>query len=114
MNASKNIPGGDRMIYSDAGVKHGQALALHPHNAIFQLWLKLGLPGIIMYLGLCVFIILTAVNPLRSKFESAMIFGQFMTVLVIANLSFGIWQAWWIATLWLAANLIMLALKIRD
>jgi exopolysaccharide production protein ExoQ len=111
MNASKDIPGGQRILYAKSGLDYGKALPLHPHNTILQLWLELGLPGIIMYLGLGVFIFVSAVNHKRSKFESSMIIGQFITILVIANLSFGVWQAWWMATLWLSAALMVMVLK---
>jgi exopolysaccharide production protein ExoQ len=113
MNASKIIPEGKLILYSDAGNRYGEALPLHPHNAILQFWLELGLPGIILYLGLLIFIIITAISSQRSKFESAMIFGQFTTIFIISNLSFGIWQAWWIATLWLSASLMSLATTIK-
>jgi len=113
MNASKIIPGGKTFIFSEAGEQYGRALPLHPHNAILQFWLELGLPGIILYLGLLIFIISTAINRQRSKFESAMILGQFTTIFIISNLSFGIWQAWWIASLWLSASLMLLVTKIK-
>ena len=40
-----------------------------------------------------------------------MAFGQFLTLMVIANLSYGAWQAWWIATLWLSASLMAMVLE---
>ena len=110
MNASKDIPGGQLILYADSGLDYGKALPLHPHNAILQIWLELGFPGIFMYLGLGVFIIVSATNRNRSKIESSMILGQFITILVIANLSFGAWQAWWMATLWLSAALMVMVL----
>ena len=111
MNASKDIPDGQRILYAKSGLDYGKALPLHPHNTILQLWLELGLPGIIMYLGLGVFIFVSAVNHKRSKFESSMIIGQFITILVIANLSFGVWQTWWMATLWLSAAFMVMVLR---
>jgi exopolysaccharide production protein ExoQ len=113
MNTSKMIPEGKSILYSDTGKHYGHALPLHPHNAILQFWLELGLPGIALYLGLLIFIIITAISSQRSKFESAMIFGQFTTIFIISNLSFGIWQAWWIATIWLSASLMSLATTIK-
>jgi len=111
LNASKHMPGGKGTVYSDGGQRYGQALPLHPHSAILQIWLELGLLGIILYLGLGVYIINSAVKPYRSKIESAMIFGQFSTLMVIANLSYGVWQAWWISVLWLSASLMFAALE---
>ena len=111
MNASKNIPGGQSFIFSEDGKQYGRALPLHPHNTILQIWLELGLPGIVLYVGLCIFIMMTSVNRRRLKFESAMIFGQFVTILSISNLSFGMWQAWWISAIWLSAGFMMLIVK---
>jgi exopolysaccharide production protein ExoQ len=114
LNASKFIPGGKTYLYSDAGKRYGDALPLHPHNAILQVWLELGLPGIILYLGLGVFTIMSIVDRHRSKFESAMMFGQFSTIMIIANLSFGIWQAWWISTIWVSAALMVMVSEKRQ
>jgi len=108
MNASKTIPGGSAFLFTKEGKHIGRSLPLHPHNVILQTWLELGLPGIILFVALCIFIIMTSVNRLRLTFESAAIFGQFVTILGIANLSFGIWQAWWIAAIWLSAGLMVL------
>jgi O-antigen ligase len=108
MNASKTIPGGEALLYTKDGKPMGRSLPLHPHNVILQTWLELGLPGIILFVALCIFIIMTSVNHLRLKFESAAILGQLVTILGIANLSFGMWQAWWIAAIWLSAGLMVL------
>ena len=108
MNASKHIPGGEAFLFSKDGKLYGRALPLHPHNAILQIWLELGLPGIILFVGLCLLIIIASINPIRSRFESAIIFGQLVTILGIANLSFGMWQAWWIAAIWLSAGFMAL------
>jgi hypothetical protein len=55
---------------------------------------------------------MTSIN--QFKFESAMIFGQFITVLGISNLSFGMWQAWWIAIIWLSASLMLLVSRSEE
>ena len=112
MNASRNLPDGKSRLISKSGAIYGDAMPLHPHNAILQMWLELGLPGIILYLTLGVYILMAAASRIRSKFESSMMVGQFVTIMIIANLSFGVWQAWWIATLWLSAALMaMVATK---
>ena len=108
MNASKHIPGGKVFLFSKDGKQYGRALPLHPHNAILQTWLELGLPGIIFLIALCISIIMASVNPIRLRYESASIFGLFITILGIANLSFGMWQAWWIAIIWLSVGLMAL------
>ena len=58
-----------------------------------------------------VYITLKIIKYNLSAFESAMVYGQLTVALVIASLSFGVWQAWWMSTLWLSASLMVLALK---
>jgi len=114
MNASRDIPGGRSILLAGKGKQFGRALPLHPHNAILQIWLELGFPGIVLFISLLGLILLKVVKLDYSKFEAAMIFGQIATILVIANLSFGIWQAWWIATLWLSASVMLLAVRFNS
>ena len=104
MNASKNIPGGKSYLFAEDGAQYGRALPLHPHNVLLQIWLELGLIGIVLFVILCAFIIMISVNRLVLRFESAMMFGQFITILGISNLSFGMWQAWWLAAIWLSIS----------
>ena len=79
-----------------------QAMPLHPHNAMLQLWLELGLPGAIMGL-LGVLIALGRIAGLGlSRRHAAAVASLVVTAVVIALLSYGIWQVWWMATLWLA------------
>ena len=113
MNSSKHIPGGKSYLFSETGKQYGRALPLHPHNILFQLWLELGLPGIVVFLWIVAFITSKIINSNYSIIETAMIYGQIVVALVIASLSFGIWQAWWMATLWFSAGLMMLAIKLE-
>ena len=87
-----------------------QAMPLHPHNAMLQLWLELGLPGAVMSL-LGVMLALGRIAGLGlSGRHAAAVASLVVTAVVIALLSYGIWQVWWMATLWLAgAGLLALA-----
>lgn len=87
-----------------------QAMPLHPHNAMLQLWLELGLPGAIMGL-LGVLLALGRIAGLGlSRRHAAAVASLVVTAVVIALLSYGIWQVWWMATLWFAgAGLLALA-----
>jgi O-antigen ligase len=98
MNAAKHIGGGKNHIVDAGGLDLGEALPLHPHNAILQLWLELGVPGAILYSCLVVCLIVIA-----SGAATSLAMGQLFAALVIANVSFGVWQAWWIAALWFGA-----------
>jgi exopolysaccharide production protein ExoQ len=87
-----------------------QAMPLHPHNAMLQLWLEIGLPGAVMGL-LGVLLALGRIAGLGlSRRHAAAVASLVVTAVVIALLSYGIWQVWWMATLWLGgAGLLALA-----
>jgi O-antigen ligase len=115
LDASRAMPGRgtevgadvDAMQPSDnAGGGLGQsqleALPLHPHNAMLQIWLELGLPGALIALGIVAlaFVRLRRLGVARA--EGAAAAALVAAVLVIALLSYGIWQTWWLSVLWLA------------
>lgn len=111
LDSSRIIPGGGekvRILYDDPGngqrtPAYHQVLPLHPHSAVLQWWLELGLPGVAVFF----LVIAAALAALFAKCSDgparAAGLGTILSGLVIANLSYGIWQSWWLAALWLAA-----------
>ena len=79
------------------------ALPLHPHNAVLQAWLELGIVGVIglglVFVGLLRGLWRSSLTPWRRAAAAAAV----VTALPPFVLNFGIWQAWWLAALWLAA-----------
>lgn len=75
---------------------------LHPHNMVLQLWVEMGLLGVVVHL---VFIWALAWRILRHDnwLLRAGLFASFFAGLVALNLSFGIWQSWFVASLFLVA-----------
>lgn len=73
------------------------ALPLHPHNAILQIWLELGMVGVI---AVCI-IMWELWRNLERKIESgqeiAVLLAVFSAIATISLISFGVWQYWWIA-----------------
>jgi exopolysaccharide production protein ExoQ len=110
MNASKFIPGSQDKVYLSPTLQLGEQLPLHPHNATLQIWLELGFVGIVFYFML----LYGAVSCIARSQSSALMMSQFMTALTVTNLSYGIWQAWWIATLWFAATMSLIVATQRD
>jgi exopolysaccharide production protein ExoQ len=92
LDSSRAIPGGQELV-----VENGPALSLHPHNASLQIWLELGLPGAVILAALLLVIArgVANVQPLAMAPAAA----AFVAAIVFANLSFGIWQNWWVAAL---------------
>jgi len=110
MDASRAIPGGKTDFNDRLPTLHypggAEALPLHPHDAALQLQLELGLPGLVLGLGIVVFVVYrVGWRAELSAHERAAALALCGSALIVALLSFGIWQAWWQATLWLVAAL---------
>lgn len=81
---------------------------LHPHNSILQLWHDLGALG-----ALCVLSLITAMFGRiqgLARFECAWMASGFVAWSVIACVSFGLWQKWWLAGTGIACAIAVLVL----
>jgi len=87
------------------------ALPLHPHNAFLQIWLELGGVGILIACMIVASIahslLRLAGKPLVAATHSATI----AAIGVIALVSYGAWQHWWIATWGIVWGYLVLARK---
>jgi O-antigen ligase len=112
MNAARAMPGGKEKVVLLPGPPPvmGEQLPLHTHNAPLQWWLELGLPGAALMAGLWLFALRMIARHTPARVPRAIAIGGFAAGFVIANLSFGAWQAWWLATLGLTAALTLLFL----
>ena len=75
-----------------------KAMPLHPHNSFLQVWLELGLLGVLI---LCYYLHLLFKNikeKVVSKSIQACLASTLISTLILSLISFGIWQYWWIAT----------------
>ncbi len=88
------------------------ALSLHPHNGALQIWVELGMMGALLGAGLLFFITQDGLK--LSVVEQAGFYGGLISVLVIAMLSYGVWQSWWDEELWLFAGLMYMVLRRRE
>ena len=114
MNAARAIPGGKEKVVLIAPTSiMGEKLPLHTHNAPLQWWLELGLPGAALMAGLWLFPLSLIARRTARRASRAIAIGGFTAAFVIANLSFGAWQAWWLSSLGLAGALILLFLPAR-
>jgi len=82
-----------------------EPIPLHPHNGILQVWLELGSVGAALLLGFLVVIIRSAAT-VGDRTARAISFGAMTSALMIASISYGLWQSWWQASLWLFAALL--------
>jgi hypothetical protein len=75
-------------------------IPLHPHNNFLEIWLELGLLGIIIMSFIWIKIIKLGIDIRKNSY----ILGtgacsSIVTIFVICNLSFGAFQAWWMASI---------------
>ncbi|MDP8917123.1 MAG: O-antigen ligase family protein [Pseudomonadota bacterium] len=81
----------------DASRAFPNGFALHPHNASLQLWLELGLHGAILAALIWWWLFELVVRVARTdRLAAGAAAGAATAWFVIANLSFGLWQEWWL------------------
>jgi len=88
------------------------ALPLHTHNGFLQIWLELGVVGIGVVIVFMAFA-LRALWPLtKTPIYLAVTIATIAATMFIFLVSFGVWQHWWIATWFLVAAQLLLALRV--
>ncbi|HUZ71814.1 MAG TPA: O-antigen ligase family protein [Stellaceae bacterium] len=110
MGASRDLPGGKTdltTLFPDAGLMPGsEALPLHPHSAVLQWEVELGVPGTLAALAfVCWSLWRVGTSAGMSRLHRAASLAWAAAAMVIALLAYGIWQSWWLSCLWLTAAL---------
>ena len=89
-----------------------ELIPLHPHNNILQIWLDLGIVGLIIF-----FILIRTFLKRIYDFSninnkvSAIAMISFLQIFFIGQISFGIWQSWWISIILINLILYKFAFK---
>lgn len=78
-----------------------EPIPLHPHNGVLQIWLEFGALGAVLLLAFLMAVIRAIAGSGGGEFERSALLGGFVTALVIFSISFGAWQSWWLAALFL-------------
>jgi exopolysaccharide production protein ExoQ len=77
-----------------------QAMPLHPHNGVLQIWLETGVVGVLFACALAAL----ALRGIRGGgLENAASLGLFATAFVIICVAYAMWQNWWLASLFYGA-----------
>jgi O-antigen ligase len=105
-NSSRDIPGRERQLDL-----HEKALPLHPHNAALQWWLELGAPGAILGAALIIWLMRAIGRARASNIGKASAVSLVLSTVTVSFLSYGIWQSWWIATMWLAGVFMVVLIR---
>jgi O-antigen ligase len=117
LNSARSIP-----VNEDDYVLGGRhPLPLHPHNNVLQLWLELGIIGLVIFITFLVFQINSIKNMnysifndhCRTSFDSngrvgllggishnipmSLFFGLFAAYFAIGETGYGMWQNWWVS-----------------
>ena len=73
-------------------------IPLHPHNNVLQVWLELGIIGLIIFFIFIRHLLkkIYEYSNINHKF-SAIAMMSFFQVFLIGQVSFGFWQSWWLA-----------------
>lgn len=102
LDAARAIPGGNEQLFLFlfGGLPEtGQAMPLHPHNALIQIWLELGVVGVILVGAIFALIVASIPESLSDRAGPATLIATTACAFTIAQLGFGIWQGWWMASL---------------
>ena len=105
LDASRSIPGGRELvkIYGTIINRYSEAMPLHPHSMVTELWLELGVPGILLGLAFVVRALAAVPVAFPGRPARAAAMAMAATAIVLAESSYGIWQDWWLCTLWLGS-----------
>jgi exopolysaccharide production protein ExoQ len=110
LDTARVVPGSDQMLplfaHGTGPIVTGKAIPLHPHNALIQVWLELGLVGVLVVAGLFVLIVAAIPESTRNHAGPAVAIAAAATGFAVAELGFGIWQGWWMAALGVTAVIV--------
>ena len=118
MDASRDMPGAQDEVYLQRLAPDGTVLVtliesmlpLHPHNAVLQVWLELGVPGMAA-LVFFVLMVLKRMGELSGRWPQAAAAAVLAGAFCVSVVSYGFWQSWWQTSLWLTTAYLMLAVS---
>lgn len=109
-NSARNYPV-EKKDYVDGG---RSPLPLHPHNNTLQIWLELGIAGLIIFSGF-LFTAIRTINKYNDQpFALAALTGLFANYFLIGQTGYGIWQNWWVTGGIIAAWFMFLSMKKKN
>ena len=103
-NVVLNVPNSESKKAVSIGLKPAHSkeikggIPLHPHNNFLQIWLELGIIGIIIITLIWIKVIKFGIRIRKNSYILGTgICTSIVTIFVICNLSFGVFQAWWMS-----------------
>jgi len=107
-NSARGLPEGQNRIDYDfvadgkRFAAHSELIPLHPHNAVLQVWLELGLVGALLACALFV-VVLRRIVAATEGSGRVLALASFAAVFAVLNVSFGAWQSWWLCLMLILA-----------
>lgn len=93
-NASRSYP-----VQKSDYVENGRSpLPLHPHNNTLQVWLELGIVGLLMFASFLALILLRISENNYPPYIMASFTALFANYFIIGQTAYGVWQNWWVAS----------------
>jgi O-antigen ligase len=122
LDAARRLPGGTAQVIihhcdeadrPDGIALSSEALPLHPHNAVLQVWLELGGVGVALGFGPLILAIWHALRcpAWRTRSVQAMIAATIAAAVSVGLISFGIWQEWFLSGLFIATAFVVLSAR---
>lgn len=81
-----------------------EPIPLHVHNGILQIWLELGMGGALLLVAAILSLLAKIRRDVDGPVMMAACIGLLTSATIIFSVSFGPWQNWWQAALWLTAG----------
>jgi O-antigen ligase len=85
---------------------------LHPHNAPLQLWLELGVPGAALFAFGVALVWRALAHAGWPPLFFAAAGGGLTIAFVGCFATYGIWQEWWLGTLWFSLFLVLVMARV--
>lgn len=102
----------------DRFAENMEILPLHPHSLALQTRLELGIPGVLLLAAIIATILLRTSNIAADRTQAGTAMAAMLAWLFIANVSYGMWQNWWIASAFLIVILFRMcaptSVSVRD
>ncbi len=108
LNSSRFI-GSDEVVSDAVRGEIGEAIPLHPHNAVLQIFLELGIVGAVLVLALLGRVLLRLGADGWPPSDRVFAIGMFAAILLFYSASFSAWSSWWNAYLCYAVALFNVA-----
>lgn len=93
----------EKLFYRGTGI-------YHPHNAALQLWLEMGIAGVLLGIGFLGLLF----KRIASTRPNIYMMAGFSSVLMVSLTAYGLWQGWWLGVMFITAALFRLVNDYED